>query len=49
MEQAGSLGKARLQEFVMLLAEKLYALEGQAVRMDYFATDEGHDLLVESL
>lgn len=38
-----------MQEFVVLLAEKLYALEGQVIRKDYFATEEGHDLLVKAL
>ena len=47
--QIDQIGKQRLREQLILLAEQLQSLENRAVRLDYFETGEGHDMLIKVL
>ena len=49
VERGEQIAKDRLEEFLTMLAEELKALEGQAVRKDYFGIPEGYDLLLKAL
>jgi hypothetical protein len=47
--RADEVEKRRMEEQFVLLFEQLKTLEGQAVRMDFFETEEGRDMLFKAL
>ena len=47
--RADEVEKRRMEEQFVLLLQQLKTLEGQAVRRDFFETEEGRDMLIKAL